>query len=311
MRLSEIQHAFPRVFLKNFYIQHVTREARVIFGLVLLAFSLGCLAIAVNALTTQYPGFDYLPLRWVFLAPAVFVVLWLATAFNDKSPRMAFFTRTYCTYFFIAIAFSVITNGIQFTPFPPIDQWLLHLDQVIGFQTMSLMHWTAQHHAIKKILELAYEFLNIEMLLIPLILPLFKDEKRVHRLFIAMLISFLIGTAIYYFFPTSAPVSVIDSPYFLSSEHATALKFYQIHHYVPVTTGDGGLIAFPSFHVVWAILLCYAVRGKHWLFYPLVLINLLVIASTLLLGWHYLVDVIAGAILAMVAITLARHILHS
>ena len=62
------------------------------------------------------------------------------------------------------------------------------------------------------------------------------------------------------------------------------------------------MIAFPSFHVTWAILLTYACRAKKIFFYPVALYNLILIISTVLLGWHYAMDVIGGVVLAIAGI---------
>lgn len=304
MRIPLTKLAEQRVFasLFTFAQRYIPYELRLLFSLLLMAIVLGGLYIGINDVTHHYVGFNYLPLRWVIAAPIILALLLLALYAQDKAPRISFFTLTYTSYFFMMLSFAILTNGMQYTPFPTIDNNLLHVDQLIGFNTIALMQWTAQHPIVKKILELAYEFLNLEMILIPLLLPWFYQKKRVYQLLITMLIAFLLGTTIYYFFPTAAPISVLHSSYFLPAEYATVTKFYQIHHYLSVTTGDGGMIAFPSFHVIWALLLCYALRGKKWLFYPAVIINLVVILSTLLLGWHYLIDVGAAVILVFITV---------
>lgn len=293
--------------IKYFYNQYLTEETRLILKLMLVAFFMGSFYILTNAFSTNYPGFNYLPWRWVFLAPFVFGITAYAMTVEDKAPRLAFFTKTYGIYFFIAITFAILTNGIQYTPFPTIDKSLLHFDQFVRFSTPALLQWTAEHPVIKKVFEFAYEFLNVEILLIPLILPWLYDKKRVYQFFSMMLIAFLIGTTVYYFFPTAAPVSVIHSSYFIPDVHATYTKFYEVHHYQAVTTGEGGMIAFPSFHVIWAVLLTYSLRGRRILFYPFALINLVVILSTLFLGWHYLTDVMAGMMLSVITIRACRH----
>ena len=57
-----------------------------------------------------------------------------------------------------------------------------------------------------------------------------------------------------------------------------------------------GLIAFPSFHTIWAILLALAFRHRRRLFVVAVALNLVVILSTLTTGWHYLSDVLGGGL---------------
>jgi membrane-associated phospholipid phosphatase len=63
-----------------------------------------------------------------------------------------------------------------------------------------------------------------------------------------------------------------------------------------------GLVTFPSFHTVLAIIITYAVRHLRLLFWPMLTLNALVIVSTIPEGGHYLVDVIAGIVVAFVSI---------
>src|SRR3990167_2675466 len=171
----------------------LAKRTTFVLGLALLAILLGCLCMIINQLTTHYTGFNYLPWRWVIFAPIIFALLLLGLYAQDKSPRLAFFTVTYCTYFFIIFAFALLTIGIQYTPFPTIDHYLLAPDQRLGFNTLTLMQWTAQQPRIKIIFELAYEFLNIEIIVIPLLLGLLHQETRVFRLFVMMLVAFMLG----------------------------------------------------------------------------------------------------------------------
>ena len=55
-----------------------------------------------------------------------------------------------------------------------------------------------------------------------------------------------------------------------------------------------GLITFPSFHTVWALLLVAACPRP--LKAASVLLNAAVIVATLTTGWHYLSDVLAGIV---------------
>src|SRR5699024_1918630 len=63
-----------------------------------------------------------------------------------------------------------------------------------------------------------------------------------------------------------------------------------------------GLITFPSFHTVWAMLVAYMWRGTGPIFPLMIFYAALVIASTPLVGGHYFIDIAAGAIIAVLAI---------
>jgi len=67
-----------------------------------------------------------------------------------------------------------------------------------------------------------------------------------------------------------------------------------------------GLVTFPSFHTALAIVTAYAARNIRLIAGPAVVLNGIVIVSTLPEGGHFLVDVLAGAMIAGVAIGLAR-----
>ena len=55
-----------------------------------------------------------------------------------------------------------------------------------------------------------------------------------------------------------------------------------------------GLVSFPSFHVAGALIATWAVRHRRGLFITFALLNAALIASTVLCGVHYAVDVVAA-----------------
>jgi membrane-associated phospholipid phosphatase len=67
-----------------------------------------------------------------------------------------------------------------------------------------------------------------------------------------------------------------------------------------------GIVSFPSFHVIWAVLCARALWGFRYLRIPVTVLSGMIILSTLTTGWRYLSDVIAGAIVAGVSIICVR-----
>ena len=68
-----------------------------------------------------------------------------------------------------------------------------------------------------------------------------------------------------------------------------------------------GLITFPSYHAVMAVLLAYAARGTFLSFLALVL-NALMLLSVMSEGGHYLTDAIAGVGIAVASILIVRFV---
>ena len=66
-----------------------------------------------------------------------------------------------------------------------------------------------------------------------------------------------------------------------------------------------GMISAPSFHTAAAVLLTWAVWSVAWLRIPSAVINKFMIAGTIVIGSHYLIDILAGVIVAVISIHLA------
>ena len=257
--------------------------------------------------------FKYTVASWNYWRLWNFGMLFLVFIFwgmyvRKKSPRCATFLWGFGVYYWTFVTTSALTQGVQATPFLPIDEYLVTADYWFGINTPLIMAWVHTHPFIHQWLNKIYFSLTWQLTIIPAVMLCFNARKMLSVFFISVLISFFIGTAIYYFFPTMAPSGVFHSIYFTKQQHATSLAFYQVHHRIPITESDGGLIAFPSFHVVWALILTYCCFPKKYIFYPLFIYNLILIASTVLLGWHYLMDVLSGILLALIGIYLAEKI---
>jgi membrane-associated phospholipid phosphatase len=74
---------------------------------------------------------------------------------------------------------------------------------------------------------------------------------------------------------------------------------------VPLSQG-AGIICFPSFHVIWAILCAAALWGFRPLRIPIALLSGTIVVSTMTTGWHYFSDVLAGVVIAVLAIAIAK-----
>lgn len=294
--------------LLNFYKQYLGIDDKIILVSLVATGLIGVVYILINAFTTQYSGNEYV--NWAFfLGFPIMAALYSVALFAKKvSPRMGLVTWTYTTYFFMLLGLGTLVFGVQFTPFHPIDHVFVKIDQALGFSQTAVLNWTYAHHALAVLFDQAYSLIGIELSFIPLILALLLDKRAVKVLFMGIIFSFIAGTTLYYFFPTTAPASMFFDPNFALQQHDTFIKFFEIHHYLPITTQEGGLIAFPSFHVIWCVLLAYSLRKQKLLFYPLVALNAFIIASTMFLGWHYLTDVLGGLTMGGLTIWLCETI---
>ncbi|HBD9376085.1 TPA: phosphatase PAP2 family protein, partial [Legionella pneumophila] len=200
-------------------------------------------------------------------------------------------------FFVVMSIIALATNAVQLTPFPPIDKQIIKLEAQLGINMVSILEWTNKYQFFKYLLAIIYDTLPYQMSILPLCVIVSGRFYILKDYYFLLLSTTLLGFTFYYFFPTTAPASEIQNSLFAPEQIATGLKFYQIHHYIQPTTIEGGLIALPSFHTIWAILCVYLI--KDW-FIPCLLlsiINVLLILSCVLLGWHYPVDILTAIIL--------------
>ena len=254
------------------------------------------LALSVNHLTYQYLGNNYFPSSALLFAttlPLMYAGFYLQYGVNSKITRM---TQEILCFFMVMAVMILATNAVQYTPFTPIDKQLIAWDSFLPFDVKSLMDWTYAHPLIKTYFETIYQSLTYQMTYLPLLFIILGRTTLVREYYCLLLITALLGFCFYYFFPTTAPASIIESPHFSDSQHATGLKFNQIHQHIKPTTYEGGMISFPSFHIIWAWLCVYLLR--HWpvAFVLMLLMNLSLSLSCVMLGWHYPIDALGSII---------------
>ncbi|MBI2386337.1 MAG: phosphatase PAP2 family protein [Elusimicrobia bacterium] len=280
----------------------LSREDRWLAGWLLAALLTAGVLFAVNAAFFRYTGVSYFPREawWLAFVALDFAVFghWV----RRRSPYASFAAVNLAFYALTAAVMGVLTTGIQYSPFPRIDHSLARWDAALGWDTVAVLRWVAERPSLRSFLVVCYNSTELQLILAPCIAALAHDRLRLRAFLYAVVYSSFFGSLIYYFFPSSGPAGVFDSPHFLQVQRLTHWKYEQVHNFQPVTTLLGGLIAFPSFHVAWSVLATYAVLPRKNIFAALFVLNVVVISSTVLLGWHYLVDVPAGIFLAVVCL---------
>jgi len=73
-------------------------------------------------------------------------------------------------------------------------------------------------------------------------------------------------------------------------------------------TKANGIVTFPSFHAIFAVIFTYAVRRVRWAFAIMAPLNAMMLMSTPTVGGHYLVDAAAGIAVAVAVIVLTKAI---
>lgn len=292
-----------------------THPLKMIFGQIKYSEWLILTLIVIMALTSialqqwnpiHYPYQNGAALQALMQLPGVLTLLALISLSRKRwqHPTWQILCAIVIVMIFFLQIFQVGLEGasnVLLTPHTRIDAALATFDQHLGVNVTHLMAWTRQYPWFLHLLQTVYSSWIPLAISIPIIIcTLGKSSHSHYRYITSWLLTIFIGCTIYFFWPTSAPASVYHSPYFTLSQHHLVTAFYQVHHNLPMTVQIDGLIAFPSFHVIDACLVTFACLDFWWLLIPVAIWNSLQILSTMALGYHYLADVLAGILIAII-----------
>ncbi|MGH7138097.1 MAG: phosphatase PAP2 family protein, partial [Pirellulales bacterium] len=203
-----------------------------------------------------------------------------------------------------AAGYIVLMYALASLAWPLVDSRLAAFDAWCGLTAPSARHWAEAHPAWQTALDVAYGTLLYQTALAVAVLGLANDRRRLSGFVLAFMVAALTAAGLFVVLPAEGPFARFG--FEPTPDQATFLEHFRslrdgARTVVPLRANEG-LITFPSFHVAWAILLCWAFRGRRLLFAAVVVLNALVVASTMTTGWHYFADVLGGAVVALAAI---------
>jgi membrane-associated phospholipid phosphatase len=228
---------------------------------------------------------------------------------GDLAKRDAALTIPACLLivFFVPVPFLI---GARLH-LPLRDVVFTHMDSALGIHGSVIIEWAARHrlgHFINYTYYLLLYYMGVAIL-VPSLLG--KSEAR--RFLLANVIALCIGIVCFTLFPAIGPWYGEHFPATIAQQaiQDRLLAVRQSSTYSFSLMSDGvGIVAFPSFHAIWAIFAASALWGFRYLRIPLVLFSALIIASTMTSGWHYFVDVFAGIVVAVLSLRVAGSMLR-
>jgi PAP2 superfamily len=196
----------------------------------------------------------------------------------------------------------------------PIDPVLVRADRMLGFDWYKVMVGMADHPYLNEVFFRIYNLVLPQMAILLVALAWSGHVGKVYRYCLAVAIGALIAIFIWAVMPSLGAKSLYTLPPEVMSRLTLSVTceygrdLLRLLHDGPgyITPADlRGLIAFPSYHGVLAILLIWYARPLRWLRWPFLAINTVVLISTPEQGGHHLVDVLAAFPVAALSIFLA------
>jgi membrane-associated phospholipid phosphatase len=201
------------------------------------------------------------------------------------------------------------------TGLPLQDATLASLDEALGFDWSRFLAAANSSPTISWILVTAYHSALPQLLALYLLLCFGRREGRLAEFLALLSVTSVAVGALMLLLPAAGAYAHFRPPRELFDGFSGNAGMWHYETLMKLRTQSAplldfgqveGLVTFPSFHTVLAIITAYAFRGFRFIAIPAVVLNGIVIVSTLPEGGHFLVDVIAGAIIAIVGIALVR-----
>jgi membrane-associated phospholipid phosphatase len=247
-----------------------------------------------------------------------------APSFNDYAGLVALIVATwYCWWakferFFQAcliIAWSYLTERLLAYPvylaarckLPLQDQALAQFDRAMGVQVPAILNLMAQHPAAKTFFAVSYDLLFPMMVLGVMLPAVMYRWTAVKELIVGTSVATIVGSAMFALCPAIGPWVVYHYPPSMQQQTCAALFLnLRTNSFHILGPSDKGIVCFPSFHVLLAILSCIALYSIKPLRIPAIAIAVCIVISTLTTGWHYVTDVIGGLTLAVFSVLSAK-----
>jgi hypothetical protein len=200
-----------------------------------------------------------------------------------------------------------------------IDLPLAALDRSLGVNWPAMMAVAAQHPLVNGFLQLTYVSVLPQIALLVAILGWHGKPERIYALCLALSAGVTISMAVWTLAPSFGAFSVYALPANVADHIALALDGHYARNLVALLSrGPGyispteakGLIGFPSFHVVLAMLVVWHARGLAFVRWIALGLNSVVLLATPIQGGHHVVDVIAGLAVAAFAVLFANRIIR-
>jgi hypothetical protein len=205
------------------------------------------------------------------------------------------------------LSYLAATSGM-----PLIDAQLNAFDRTLGFD-WPYWYQRSLDPVINRLLSVFYNDIQAQLAIFALIFSLWSRKDRLYEIYWCFFVGVLITIFISAVWPSIGAASIYWTPEQMKHiAHTYGYAHADLSAIRARTAPDfalhdpTGIITFPSFHTVCALMFIYAFRGIGPFFVLALVVNIGMIVSIPVRGNHYLADVVAGAVVTVVAIVIVQ-----
>ena len=226
-------------------------------------------------------------------------LLVLSALYRHRNPCIAASAEAAALWVAFTAAACVLTYLSASFARPLQDAGLAAADSALGFDWWAWYRIVLSHPSLNHLLTAAYNSLLAQIVLSIIYLPAIGRAHRNTELLLLAALTLLPACAISALWPAIGTLpNAVHVPDFLALRAPGPWSFD--------LSAMQGIITMPSYHTVLAVLFVHAYRGTGRFGWCIAALNLLMLPSIPPMGAHYLVDLLAGAAIGLVAIVAAR-----
>lgn len=272
------------------------------------------LAVAGGLLAVTGAGFDVLSFKLPLLALAFLTAVYIVYRLWRPEPIISDICGAMSVLIFSSLAAGAVSLAGLRLGAPLIDEKLAAFDRAFLLDTRVIVEAIAHQPLFAKLLGFAYNS-SFPLLIVTIVyLGWTRRVKSLWRLVFVFVFTATACATISVFIPAIGAFTHLaysdeirhGLPGDAGVYYLQAFEYFR-HAAAPVISlaTSNGVVAFPSFHCCLALMIAFAYAGHRRLFPVALLWNGLVIVSTIPIGGHYIVDLLAGAALWGVGYALA------
>jgi membrane-associated phospholipid phosphatase len=225
--------------------------------------------------------------------------------------------ESFAQFSFVSVAAVLMSFLLGSVSSPWGDPWLARFDQAMGFDWVGVNQFAADHLWLAWLLRASYQTFAWQPAVVLVLLAFRMSHRRLQMFVLAWTLAMiftLVGLAIApaqtaYIFHGQAQGPLPDLSAQVGNAQFTTLEALRAGGLRNLLNQDfEGIVAFPSFHTSGAIVFAWALWPLAWVRWPALVVNALMIASVPVVGAHYLIDVLAGILVAVLALMIAHAI---
>lgn len=276
------------------------------------AYYLGWIAVvlgAISAIAVLHLTGMFIDYYTLLLCDGIILLLFAVHFYSHRQkslPTLSLISGCLGIMLTCAVLAGIVANAGMRLNFPFIDSQLSAMDRLLGIDTPAIVITISRWPLLANFLGVAYTSIFYICFIAPIILALQGQHQRVWELSTGFGACIVIAAIISVAFPALGNFVEAEIQHLAGEGLPKGAGIYHLHAVEKYRNGTipllditklEGVVTFPSFHMVMAIIVAYGFRLMGAISWAVYVWSALVAISTIPIGGHYVIDLVGGAAL--------------